>query len=182
MDAAPGELLENMGTRVILPSTVTQSPRYFNQLYQDSMAMVRRYGKPDLFITMTCNPKWDEITRELLPNQVPNDRPDIIARVFMSKLTSLMDDLTNKKVIDFKKGFWKGKGPYICHRVPEKGTSACTYTNHSTGRRQASKLYRLGFHGKCRDSQCGYTTIAVRECCSAHGSWSMWYGKVTENN
>lgn len=38
-------------------------------LYQDAMAIVRKMGKPDLFITMTCNLKWVEITRELQPGQ-----------------------------------------------------------------------------------------------------------------
>ena len=34
----------------------------------DAMSYVTEYGKPDLFITFTCNPKWDEIINELLPN------------------------------------------------------------------------------------------------------------------
>jgi hypothetical protein len=33
----------------------------------DAMALVRKFGKPDIFLTMTCNPNWDEITIELLP-------------------------------------------------------------------------------------------------------------------
>ena len=33
------------------------------------MAIVRQFGRPSLFITFTANPKWDEITRELLPGQ-----------------------------------------------------------------------------------------------------------------
>jgi hypothetical protein len=27
----------------------------------DTMALVCKYGKPDVFLTMTCNPNWDEI-------------------------------------------------------------------------------------------------------------------------
>jgi Helitron helicase-like domain at N-terminus len=38
-------------------------------LPQDAVAIVRRYGKPDLFITFTCNPCWPEIAAELLPGQ-----------------------------------------------------------------------------------------------------------------
>ena len=49
------------------------------QLYQDAMSIVSHFGKPDLFITFTCNPKWPEITRELLPNQNAADRPDLTA-------------------------------------------------------------------------------------------------------
>jgi hypothetical protein len=29
------------------------------------MAIAREYGKPDIFLTFTCNPRWDEITNEL---------------------------------------------------------------------------------------------------------------------
>ena len=50
------------------------------------MGIVRRYGKPDVFTTMTCNPKWPEITAALKPCQQPNDRPDLVARVFKMKL------------------------------------------------------------------------------------------------
>ena len=39
------------------------------QLYQDAMAIVRVKGPPDAFVTVTCNPNWIEITRELLPHQ-----------------------------------------------------------------------------------------------------------------
>jgi hypothetical protein len=49
-------------------------------LYQDAMAIIRKYGKPDLFITFTCNPFWKDIQDNLLPGQTANDRPDIINR------------------------------------------------------------------------------------------------------
>ena len=53
---------------IILPS----------QHYQDSMAIVREFGKPDLFITMTCNPQWREIQEKLELGQLTNDRPDLV--------------------------------------------------------------------------------------------------------
>jgi len=53
------------------------------QNYQDAMAMVRKFGKPDLFITVTCNPKWREITDILEPWQRSEFRPDLIARVLI---------------------------------------------------------------------------------------------------
>jgi len=79
------DYLENKATdanaRVgrVLPSTFIGSPRNMMQNYQDAMAIVRKYGKPDVFITMTCNPNWLEIKENLLPNQQPADRPDICA-------------------------------------------------------------------------------------------------------
>ena len=62
------------------------------------MAIVRVYGKPTLFITQTANPKWQEITDALLPGQQPEDRPDIIVRVFHLKLQALMDDLQKDRI------------------------------------------------------------------------------------
>lgn len=68
------------------------------QLYHDAMALVQEYGTPDLFITMTANPNWPEISRELHYGQTAIDRPDIVARVFRLKLKSLVDDLTKKNL------------------------------------------------------------------------------------
>ncbi|KAL5729947.1 DNA helicase [Ranunculus cassubicifolius] len=53
----------NIGRRVILPASYIGSPRDMHERYYDAMAVVQKFGKPDLFITMTCNPKWDEIQR-----------------------------------------------------------------------------------------------------------------------
>lgn len=47
-------------------------------------------GRPDLFITFMCNPKWTEIEELLLPGQKSIDRHDIIARVFKQKLVCLI--------------------------------------------------------------------------------------------
>lgn len=38
-------------------------------------------------LLFTCNPKWPEILAELEEGQAPNDRPDLIARVFYMKVT-----------------------------------------------------------------------------------------------
>lgn len=55
----------NVGKKVILPASFTGSKRYMVQNYQDAMAICRFYGPPDLFITFTCNPKWQEIADAL---------------------------------------------------------------------------------------------------------------------
>ena len=75
-----------IGKRVILPSSFTGSPRDMHQRYQDSVVRVRHFHKPDLFITMTCNPKWKEIIDALPEGQTAADRPDSVARVFNIKL------------------------------------------------------------------------------------------------
>ncbi|RPA88385.1 hypothetical protein L873DRAFT_1622126, partial [Choiromyces venosus 120613-1] len=48
--------LESVGHRVILPSSISGSPRQMSENYHDAMAIVWYFKKPDLFITMTCNP------------------------------------------------------------------------------------------------------------------------------
>lgn len=88
--------LAEIGRRVVLPSSFHGSPRHMHQLYQDSMALIRKFGKPDLFITMTCNPYWPEICK--LRFQLGAERPDLCARVFNLKLKELVDDLTKKQI------------------------------------------------------------------------------------
>uniref|UniRef100_A0AC34QDY1 Helitron helicase-like domain-containing protein n=1 Tax=Panagrolaimus sp. JU765 TaxID=591449 RepID=A0AC34QDY1_9BILA len=83
---------------VVLPATFTGSPRYMEQNYQDAMTMVRKYGKPDLFITMTCNPNWPEIKENLKPGQEVTDRPDIAVRVFKQKVDELVHLLNKGKI------------------------------------------------------------------------------------
>ncbi|XP_058188055.1 uncharacterized protein LOC131304732 isoform X1 [Rhododendron vialii] len=85
--------------RTILASSFVGCPRDMYQRYQDAMALVQKYGKPDLFLTMTCNGSWPEIHNELLPGQAPSDRPDLIARVFRSKFEEFKDDILNKYVL-----------------------------------------------------------------------------------
>ena len=75
--------------RVYLSSEFLGSPRHQQKLVADALAIVKRYGKPTYFITMSCNPKWTEITSQLLPGQTAADRPDITVRVFKGKLADL---------------------------------------------------------------------------------------------
>jgi len=62
------------------------------------MALVRKYGKPDLFITITTNPNWREIRSNLFPGQQPSDRPDLIVRVFNAKLNEIIEEITKKQI------------------------------------------------------------------------------------
>ena len=88
-----------IGKRIVLPASFIGGPRDMRRRYLDAMALVQRFGKPDLFLTMTCNPSWEEIIKELEPGQLPQDRPDLVARVFKAKLEDLKD-------LIFKKNFF----------------------------------------------------------------------------
>lgn len=86
------EKLTQIGTRVFLPSTFEGSRRNMHFKFMNAMAIIRHYGKPSFFITITCNPNWHEIKNSVEDGQSANDRPDIVARAFKLYLTELMND------------------------------------------------------------------------------------------
>ncbi|GJZ48942.1 uncharacterized protein Tco_0603132 [Tanacetum coccineum] len=89
----------SLGKRIYLPSTFTGGARYMMQNYLDAMALCKYFGYPDLFITFTCNPKWPEIAREVDPEGVrPEDRPDLISRVFKQKLDHFMKNVRDTRL------------------------------------------------------------------------------------
>ncbi|KAG3091377.1 hypothetical protein PI124_g16816 [Phytophthora idaei] len=90
--------LQDTGTHIILSSSFPGGARYMRQQCYDSMVIVRQFGKPDLFITVTTNPKSPEIRDSLLPGQTASDRPDIVARVFKMKLKALLEDIVKNRV------------------------------------------------------------------------------------
>jgi hypothetical protein len=65
---------------------------------QDAMPYVRMYGRPDLFITFTCNPAWTEIKENHTNGQLPSECHDLIARVFKQKQSKLIDVITMDRV------------------------------------------------------------------------------------
>jgi hypothetical protein len=83
----------DVGQKMILPSSFQGGERIMGQLYQDAMARVRKFGKSDLFVTFTCNLKWKEITDALLSGQIAKDRPELVTRVFNLKLDTLLKDI-----------------------------------------------------------------------------------------
>ena len=84
--------LAEHGQWIILPSSFVGSECFMTQLFQDAMAIVRTFGKPDIFYIMTANPHWPEIQDQLLwevppgaganhrrRRQTASDHPDIVA-------------------------------------------------------------------------------------------------------
>jgi hypothetical protein len=53
------------------------------------MARVRKFGKPDLFVTF----KWKKITDTLLLGQTAKDHPELVTRVFNLKLDTVLKDI-----------------------------------------------------------------------------------------
>ena len=89
---------DQIGKRIVLPTSFIGGPRDMRRRYLDAMALVQQFGKPDLFITMTCNPDWKEIKQELRQGELAQDRPDLTSRIFRAKLYDLKDQIFKKEI------------------------------------------------------------------------------------
>lgn len=48
------------------------------ELTQDAMTYVRYFSRLDHFVTFTCNPQWEDITKYLFPGQNSRDCHELI--------------------------------------------------------------------------------------------------------
>ncbi|XP_049361968.1 uncharacterized protein LOC125826651 [Solanum verrucosum] len=67
----------HIGKQRILPLSFTGGPRDMRRRYMDAIALVQRFGKPDIFLTITCNPSWPEIEEKLISTDEVQNRPDL---------------------------------------------------------------------------------------------------------
>ncbi|XP_019236509.1 PREDICTED: uncharacterized protein LOC109216777 [Nicotiana attenuata] len=88
----------NIGRQNFLPVTFIGGPRDMRRRYMDAIALVQRFGKPDIFLTMTCNPSWPEIKEHLLSTDEVQNRPDLISRVFRAKVEELKKDIVKRSI------------------------------------------------------------------------------------
>jgi hypothetical protein len=97
--------VSSIGRKVVLPASFTSGPRFMQKNLQNALALLRKFGGSDLFITFTANPNWREVREALLPHQTPQDRPDIVARVFKLKFESLLHDIMQKAIFGKAEGY-----------------------------------------------------------------------------
>ena len=90
---------------------------------QDAMAYIRKFDRPDVFITVARNPKWSEILERLTPRQQPHDRPDLLVRVFRLKIQNLWKILKD--------------GCFGCLEAPVLNFKSVVYRMH---------IFLLGYH------------------------------------
>jgi hypothetical protein len=86
-------LKNDIGQTMILPLSFQGGECAMGQLYQDAMARVCKFGKPDLFVTFTYNSKWKEITYALLLGQTAKDHHELVTHVFNLKFDALLKDI-----------------------------------------------------------------------------------------
>nr|GEY10165.1 putative diphthine methyl ester synthase [Tanacetum cinerariifolium] len=65
----------------------------------DAMTLCKWFGHPDFFITFTCNPKWPDISRFVRKRGLkPEDRPEVLCRMFKFKLDHLIKNLKDNQI------------------------------------------------------------------------------------
>ncbi|CAA7060907.1 unnamed protein product [Microthlaspi erraticum] len=164
---------KSIGTRVILPSSFTAGPQYMSEKYHDAIAICRWFGNPHLFITVTANPNWDEISEHLekYGGESANSRPDLEVRAFKLRLDELMRDfkvgtffpipeavvytiefqkrgLPHAHILLWFRGFTQEATPsiidhYISAEIPDR----------ETDREGFDLVQRHMIHGPCGDSR-----------------------------
>ncbi|KAK3911682.1 ATP-dependent DNA helicase PIF7 [Frankliniella fusca] len=88
------------GRIVILPPSEQKSERQQYANYMDSVCIASKYGAPDLFMTMTANPRWPEIvacaaSRGLADHEFMH-MPDVVVRAYLGRVNALMHDVVNQ--------------------------------------------------------------------------------------
>ena len=116
---------------MILPSSFVGSTKWYHMLYLDAMALPRRFHKPDLFITITCNPKWEEITAAIPTGSHWRFHPDIVARVFYLKFVEMMQDILERRIFGKVLAYvwrveWQARGLPHIHLLLILETSICS--------------------------------------------------------
>ncbi len=98
VDAMQTDNLRNIGKKkIIVPGSVTTSPRWYHVRYQNALAVAYKLGLPSLFITFTCNDEWPEI-REALDGKQAKNRSEVVTRVFHMKLQELLRELKKDQI------------------------------------------------------------------------------------
>jgi hypothetical protein len=76
------------------------SRRHLRKLSTNALTIVSEFNRPTLFVTLTCNPLWPEIQKQLLPGQCAFNRPDIVCPVFHERLRAFLKNMREGKYFD----------------------------------------------------------------------------------
>ena len=81
--------------RTFLPKSVHGSARHLKELARNLLALCSDIGGVDVFITLTVNTKWPEITERLFDGQTAFEREDLVCVVFHARLEAFLHHLRN---------------------------------------------------------------------------------------
>lgn len=72
------------------------STKNMQERYQDAMCLVRKFGKPDIFL-MTCNPRCPEI-KDNLDGCLIEFQPNLVAKTFNLDVKEVLKDLIQNTI------------------------------------------------------------------------------------
>ncbi|KAL8090223.1 hypothetical protein AgCh_039626 [Apium graveolens] len=89
----------NVGKGYVFPANFLGSRRYMQQNFQDALAICCAVGHPDIFLTMTTNPLWDEIFQmmKIMPGCSARDSPEFQKHGFPHVHMLIWLDFESKK-------------------------------------------------------------------------------------
>ena len=132
-----------------LASSFIGSPRVMKQSYLDATAICRKFGKPDYFLTFTCNPKFKDITDSISRHQSVSDRPKVVARVFNQKKKPT--DSWHSKAASTRSGHRTDP----CHPVSEALAATLSHAVMGGKERYAKNAWNVGSYYLRRHGQHG---------------------------
>ncbi|XP_072062222.1 uncharacterized protein [Arachis hypogaea] len=176
---------DNLARDIVLQTRSNQLKRI--DVNHSQYLALQYAGYPSYFITITCNPDWNEI-KDCVANYSlkPSDRPDIISRVFKIKLEALLKDLKDGSIFGKPKGIvytieFQKRGLLHCHillfvQPDEKPRSSDDINHHISAKipdeHTQPKLYRLVqkfmVHGPCG-------VLNTSSPCMVNGKCSKFY-------
>jgi len=98
LDDHVGDVSDVIAPTYMSPSYVG-SDKWYEHKCKDAIALQMAHGHPTYFITTTMDPNAAEVALLLEPGQTPNDRPEVLARVFKMRLAQLESDLLDTGIL-----------------------------------------------------------------------------------
>ena len=71
----------------------------------DGLTATNKLGAATYFITVTCNPNWEEILECLKPGEMPVDHPNIVVHVFKQKFDAIIEEIMKHHVLGLCMGY-----------------------------------------------------------------------------
>ena len=84
---------------IVLSSTRQDLPINMQQCYEDAMIILKKYGKSDYFITMTCNPQKPQIACKLRTCQTSLNMSHLVSCVLQQYLNAFISDLWENGIL-----------------------------------------------------------------------------------
>lgn len=87
------------GAMYIAPTTFRGSNRHMEKGFRQLNAYIQHFGEPSLFLTVTSNPRWEQIQECLnYPENTYDDASDLLMRVWIDVKDRILDDVMSRGI------------------------------------------------------------------------------------